>query len=148
MLKGFFDILTGKPLSNEQRSGEKYNVPFGLAVMASDAVSSVAYVAEEILGVLIGVIGLASYQWLGKISLMIIGLLFMLTISYIQIIRAYPQGGGAYVVAKENLGVQDGLIAAAALLIDYILTVAVSASAGMEAIVSAFPGLEKLRAIS
>lgn len=143
MLKGFFDILTGKPLSNEQRSGEKYNVPFGLAVMASDAVSSVAYAAEEILGVLIVVIGLASYQWLGKISLMIIGLLFMLTISYIQIIKAYPQGGGAYVVAKENLGVQAGLIAAAALLIDYILTVAVSASAGMEAIVSAFPSLEK-----
>ena len=92
---------------------------------------------------MIVVIGLASYQWLGKISLMIIGLLFMLTISYIQIIKAYPQGGGAYVVAKENLGIQAGLIAAAALLIDYILTVAVSASAGMEAIVSAFPSLEK-----
>lgn len=145
MLKKFFDVLTGKPLSNEQRSSEKYNVPFGLAVMASDAVSSVAYAAEEILGVLIVVIGFASYQWLGKISLMIIGLLFMLTISYIQIIKAYPHGGGAYVVAKENLGIHAGLTAAGALLIDYVLTVAVSASAGMEAIISAFPTLQGYR---
>ena len=141
MLKRFLNVLTGEPLANEQRAGEKYNVPFGLAVMASDAVSSVAYAAEEILYVLIGVIGLMSYQWLGWVSLMIIGLLFILTISYIQIIKAYPQGGGAYVVAKENMGVKAGLVAAAALLIDYILTVAVSASAGMEAVVSAFPNL-------
>lgn len=142
MLNKFLDLLIGKPLANEQRGNEKYNVPFGLAVMASDAVSSVAYAAEEILGVLILVIGLASYQWLGWISLMIIGLLFILTISYIQIIKAYPHGGGAYIVAKENLGVKAGLVAAASLLIDYVLTVAVSASAGMAAIVSAFPSLE------
>lgn len=143
MLNRFLDVLTGKPLANEQRASEKYNVPFGLAIMASDAISSVAYAAEEILYVLIGVIGLASYQWLGWVSLMIIGLLFMLTISYIQIIKAYPHGGGAYIVAKENIGVKAGLVAAASLLIDYILTVAVSASAGMEAIVSAFPSLAK-----
>lgn len=142
MLNKFLDLLIGKPLANEQRGGEKYNVPFGLAVMASDAVSSVAYAAEEILGVLILVIGLASYRWLGWISLMIIGLLFILTISYLQIIKAYPHGGGAYVVAKENLGIKPGLVAAASLLIDYVLTVAVSASAGMAAIVSAFPSLQ------
>jgi amino acid transporter len=143
MLDRFLNVLIGKPLANEQHASEKYNVLFGLAVMASDAISSVAYAAEEILFVLIGIIGLESYKWLGWVSLMIIGLLFILTISYIQIIKAYPQGGGAYIVAKENIGVKAGLIAAASLLIDYILTVAVSASAGMEAIVSAYPSLGK-----
>ncbi|WP_411681957.1 APC family permease [Clostridium thailandense] len=141
MLQRFLDILLGKPLPNEQTSHEKYNVLFGLAIMASDAISSVAYAAEEILLVLIGVLGLTAYTWLGWISLMIIGLLFILTISYIQIIRAYPQGGGAYIVAKENLGVRPGLVAASSLLIDYILTVAVSASAGIAAMISAFPEL-------
>lgn len=141
MLEKFLDVLFGKPLPNEQTSQEKYNVLFGLAIMASDAVSSVAYAAEEILLVLIGVLGLMSYTWLGWVSLMIIGLLFILTISYIQIIRAYPHGGGAYIVAKENLGTTPGLVAASALLLDYILTVAVSSSAGVAAIVSAFPSL-------
>lgn len=141
MIKEILDVLTGEPLPNEKRSREKYNVPFGLAVMASDAISSVAYAAEEILYVLIGVIGLLSYVWLGWISLAIIGLLFILTVSYIQVINAYPQGGGAYIVAKENIGVKYGLVAASALLIDYILTVAVSASAGAAAIISAFPQL-------
>ncbi|MTK11767.1 MAG: APC family permease [Clostridiaceae bacterium] len=141
MVKKFLDVLIGEPLANEQQAHEKYNVPFGLAIMASDAISSVAYAAEEILYVLIAVIGLMSYVWLGWVSLMIIGLLMILTVSYIQIIRAYPQGGGAYVVAKENLGVKAGLIAGASLLIDYILTVAVSASSGVAAIVSAFPSL-------
>lgn len=141
MIKELLDVLIGEPLANEQNAHERYNVLFGLAVMASDAISSVAYAAEEILYVLVSVIGVLSYVWLGWISLMIIGLLFILTISYIQIIRAYPHGGGAYVVAKENMGVKPGLIAAAALLIDYILTVAVSASAGVAAIISAFPVL-------
>jgi amino acid transporter len=141
MLKKFLDLLIGKPLPNERSSHERYNVPFGLAIMASDAVSSVSYAAEEILIVLIGVIGLTSYKWLGWISLMIIALLIILTVSYIQIIRAYPQGGGAYMVAKKNINVKSGLVAASALLIDYILTVAVSASAGVAAIISAFPTL-------
>ncbi|MDP4146989.1 MAG: APC family permease [Bacillota bacterium] len=141
MIKEFLDVVIGEPLSNEQHAQEKYNVPFGLAVMASDAISSVAYAAEEILFVLIGAIGLMAYQWLGYVSLMIIGLLFILTVSYIQIIRAYPQGGGAYIVAKENIGTNAGLVAAASLLIDYILTVAVSSSAGVDAIISAFSGL-------
>lgn len=141
MLKKFLDILIGEPLANEQSASEKYNVPFGLAVMASDAVSSVAYAAQEILLVLLPVIGVLSYQWLGTVSFMIVGLLIILGISYIQIIKAYPHGGGAYIVAKENLGVTPGLIAGAALLLDYILTVAVSASAGVAAITSAFPSL-------
>ncbi len=143
MLNKFMDILIGEPLSNEQGDQEKYNVPFGLAIMASDAISSVAYAAEEILFVLVPVIGLMAFNWLTWTSLMIIGLLIILTISYIQIIRAYPHGGGAYIVAKENLGIKTGLTAGAALLIDYILTVAVSASASVAAITSAFPLLQK-----
>lgn len=140
-VNNFLDIIFGTPLSNEQDSQEKYNIPFGLAIMASDAISSVAYAAEEILIVLIGVVGLFAYNWLGSISLMIIGLLFILTISYLQIIKAYPHGGGAYIVAKENIGIKYGLAAGAALLIDYVLTVAVSSSAGVAAIISAFPSL-------
>jgi amino acid transporter len=142
MLQKFMDILIGEPLANEQGAQEKYNVPFGLAIMASDAVSSVAYAAEEILLYLVPAIGILAYNWLTWVSLAIIGLLIILTVSYIQIIRAYPQGGGAYIVAKENLGVKSGLIAGAALLIDYILTVAVSASASVSAITSAFPQLD------
>ncbi|MBD7912799.1 MULTISPECIES: APC family permease [Clostridium] len=145
MLQKFMDILIGEPLANEQGAQEKYNVPFGLAIMASDAVSSVAYAAEEILLYLVPAIGLLAYNWLTWVSLAIIGLLVILTISYIQIIRAYPQGGGAYIVAKENLGVKPGLIAGSALLIDYILTVAVSASASVAAITSAFPQLDSYK---
>lgn len=140
MFKNFFDLLIGKPLSNEQCSHEKYNIPFGLAIMASDAISSVAYAAQEILFVLI-VLGSLAYKWLTITSFMIIGLLIILTISYIQIIRAYPQGGGAYKVASENIGIKSGLAAASGLIISYILTVAVSASAGADAIISAFSGL-------
>lgn len=143
MLKKFLDILIGQPLANEQSGSEKYNVPFGLAVMASDAVSSVAYAAQEVLLVLIPAIGMLSYEFLGYISLAIIVLLFVLTVSYIQIIKEYPHGGGAYIVAKENIGVNAGLVAGAALLLDYILTVAVSASAGVAAVISipTFSGL-------
>ena len=146
MSKKFSDVLLGEPLANEQGSHEKYNIPFGLAIMASDAISSVAYAAQEILFVLI-VLGPLAYQWLTWTSFMIIGLLIILTISYIQIIRAYPQGGGAYKVAKENLGTRAGLAAGAGLIISYILTVAVSASAGADAITSAFTGLTKYKVI-
>lgn len=140
MITKFLDVLLGEPLANEQSAQERYNIPFGLAIMASDAISSVAYAAQEILFVLI-VLGVAAYQWLTWTSFMIIGLLIILTISYIQIIRAYPQGGGAYKVAKENIGTKAGLAAGAGLIIDYLLTVAVSASAGADAIISAFSAL-------
>lgn len=144
MPKKFLDVLIGEPLANEQGKHEKYNIPFGLAIMASDAISSVAYAAQEILFVLI-VIGPLAYQWLTWTSFMIIGLLIILTISYIQIIRAYPQGGGAYKVAKEKIGTKAGLSAGAGLIISYILTVAVSASAGADAIISAFSGLTEYK---
>lgn len=144
MVKKFLDVLLGEALTNEQGSHEKYNIPFGLAIMASDAISSVAYAAQEILFVLI-VLGAAAYKWLTWTSFMIIGLLVILTISYIQIIRAYPQGGGAYKVARENLGTRAGLSAGAGLIISYILTVAVSASAGADAIISAFSVLSQYK---
>ncbi|GKU27026.1 APC family permease [Clostridium folliculivorans] len=146
MNRKFSDVLLGEPLSSEQGKHEKYNVPFGLAIMASDAVSSVAYAAQEILFVLI-VLGAAAYKWLTWTSFMIIGLLIILTISYIQIIKAYPQGGGAYKVAKENLSDKAGLTAGAGLIIDYILTVAVSASAGADAIASAFSSLMQYKVL-
>lgn len=146
MLTKFLDVLLGEPLANEQGSNEKYNIPFGLAIMASDAISSVAYAAQEILFVLI-VLGALAYQWLTWTSFMIIGLLIILTISYIQIIRAYPQGGGAYKVAKENIGTRSGLAAGAGLIISYILTVAVSASAGADAIISAFSNLAEYKVL-
>ncbi len=146
MLTKFLDILLGEPLANEQGCHEKYNIPFGLAIMASDAISSVAYAAQEILFVLI-VLGIAAYQWLTWTSFMIIGLLIILTISYSQIIRAYPQGGGAYKVAKENIGTKSGLAAGSGLIISYILTVAVSASAGADAIISAFISLAPYKVI-
>ncbi|WP_315073027.1 APC family permease [uncultured Clostridium sp.] len=146
MLTKFLDILLGEPLANEQGCHEKYNIPFGLAIMASDAISSVAYAAQEILFVLI-VLGTAAYQWLTWTSFMIIGLLIILTISYSQIIRAYPQGGGAYKVAKENIGTKSGLAAGSGLIISYILTVAVSASAGADAIISAFISLAPYKVI-
>jgi amino acid transporter len=146
MIKKFLDVLLGEALTNEQGKHEKYNIPFGLAIMASDAISSVAYAAQEILFVLI-VLGATAYQWLTWTSFLIIGLLIILTISYIQIIRAYPQGGGAYKVAKENIGTKAGLSAGAGLIISYILTVAVSASAGADAIISAFSSLSEFKVI-
>lgn len=113
-----------------------------LAVFSSDALSSVAYATQEILLVL----GLAGAVHLGKvvpISMAVAALLALVVVSYRQTVRAYPTGGGAYIVAHENLGVFPGLLAAASLLIDYVLTVAVSITAGVDAIVSAAPSVER-----
>ena len=100
-----------------------------------------AYATDQILFVLGGAIGVAAVQYVFPISAVIVGLLVLVGISYQQTIHAYPGGGGSYTVAKENLGQRAGLIAAAALLTDYILTVAVSVSGGVAAITSAYPAL-------
>lgn len=139
------EFLIGKPLRSEQIHSEKFNVPFGLSILSSDAISSVAYASEEILWVLVPVVGLAAYQFMFYDALAIIGLLLILIFSYRQTIHSYPGGGGAYIVAKDNLGVIPGLVAGASLSVDYILTVAVSISAGTAAITSAFPSLLKHR---
>ncbi len=134
-------LLIGKPLRNEDIEGEKMNVFWGLPIMASDAISSVAYAVEEILWVLILVVGLMSYKYMFFAAVAIVVLLLILVFSYRQTIDTYPHGGGSYTVAKENLGETPGLIACASLIIGYILTVAVSTSAGTAAITSAVPAL-------
>lgn len=112
----------------------------GLAVFASDALSSTAYATQEIL-VILAAAGTMAFGYVFPISIVIIGLLAIVVISYEQIIHAYPDGGGAYIVAYDNLGQRPALVAAAALLTDYILTVSVSVSSGVAQIVSAYPEL-------
>ena len=135
-------ILIGKPLKNTELGGEKLGILWGLPILSSDAISSVAYAGQEILTVLVPVIGLAAFGQLTYITAAIVGLLILLTISYRQTIDSYPNGGGAYIVAKDNIGVLAGVTAGAALSIDYILTVAVSVSSGVEQITSAFTALK------
>ncbi|WP_368490585.1 APC family permease [Clostridium sp. BJN0013] len=140
-LSNLLDNLTGKRLKTEEITQEKFTVFWGLPIMSSDAISSVAYAGEEILWKLIPIIGIMSYKYMLYVSLCIIFLMFMLTFSYRQTIDAYPEGGGSYIVAKDNFGKNAGLVAGASLIIDYILTVAVSASASTAAITSAIPAL-------
>ncbi len=138
-------FLIGRPLKNEDLHDEKLNIFWGLPILASDAISSVAYAGEEILIVFIGVIGLLSYKYLFLTALAIGLLLIFLVFSYRQTIDCYPNGGGAYIVAKDNLGVTPGLFAGSALIVDYILTVAVSASAGTSALISMMGFLSNFR---
>lgn len=141
MLSLFKRLIIGKALRSDQIEGEKFNVFWGLPILSSDAISSVAYAGEEILYVLVPVLGILAYKEMFHVALVIVGLLCILTFSYRQTIDAYPNGGGSYIVAHDNLGTIPGLTAAAALSIDYVLTVAVSLSAGTAAITSAFPSL-------
>lgn len=138
MFKRLRRVLVGKPLKNEALNEQKMGVLWGLPILSSDAISSVAYAGQEVLMVLIPIIGLGAYSQLSVISVIVIGLLFLLMGSYRQIINSYPNGGGAFVVAKENLGVVAGITAGAALSVDYILTVAVSISSGVEQFTTAF----------
>ncbi|MBL4937050.1 APC family permease [Clostridium sp. YIM B02515] len=141
MLTEIKSVLIGKPLKNEELAGEKFNVFWGLPILSSDAISSVAYAGEEILWILIPAIGVLAYKQMFYIALSIVALLSILVFSYRQTIDSYPNGGGSYIVAKDNLGDNFGLTAGASLLIDYILTVAVSVCAGTAAITSAVPSL-------
>ncbi len=132
--------LLGRPLATAQSGEQRLSNPVALAIFSSDPLSSVAYATEEILLVLI-LAGTAALHYSIGISIVIVGLVAILTASYRQTIFAYPSGGGAYVVSKSNLGESPGLVAAAALLIDYVLTVAVSVAAGVAALTSAIPAL-------
>lgn len=145
MLKKIKHIVLGKSLRSDALDHEKFSVIWGLPVLSSDAISSVSYACEEILMVLIPVMGMASYGPLMKVGFAIVFLLFILVFSYRQTISCYPQGGGSYIVASDNLGKIFGLIAASSLAIDYVLTVAVSVCAGTAAITSAFPQLLSVR---
>lgn len=140
-IKRFF---VGEPLSNQMAAHERIPKWKALAVMSSDALSSTAYATEEILLPLAAFATLA-VSWSMPIALGISALLTIVALSYLQTIEAYPSGGGAYTVAKENIGTGAGLVAGAALLIDYVLTVSVSVAAGMANFDSAFPFLQSHR---
>ncbi|MFY0781300.1 APC family permease [Peribacillus simplex] len=133
-------MLIGRPLKSNELGEQRLNKKKALAILSSDALSSVAYGPEQILIVLITV-SAAAFWYSIPIAVGVLILLTALILSYRQIIFAYPHGGGAYVVSKSNLGVNPGLIAGGSLLVDYILTVAVSVSAGTDALTSAFPTL-------
>jgi amino acid transporter len=133
-------IILGEPLTNQMAIHERIPKWKALAVLSSDALSSVAYATEEILIPLAAFSALA-ISWSLPIALAIASLLVIVTISYRQTIDAYPNGGGAYIVAKENIGTYAGLVAGASLLIDYVLTVAVSVASGVENLASAIPFL-------
>ncbi|MBS1716058.1 MAG: APC family permease [Armatimonadetes bacterium] len=135
-------VLFGSPIHAKKAHHERMGIVTGLPVFASDALSSSAYATEAILGVLI----LAGTQFVGLqiwFGLAIALLIAIVSWSYWQTIHAYPGGGGSYIVASENLGEKPGLVAGAALMIDYVLTVAVSVAAGVVALVSAFPALHE-----
>ncbi|HHY58500.1 MAG TPA: APC family permease, partial [Chloroflexi bacterium] len=134
------NALFGRRLATTEAPHQTIGKAIGLAVFASDALSSVAYATQEIL-IILSVAGTAFLGLSIPIALIIVGLLAIVTISYRQTIYAYPGGGGAYIVAHDNLGDAPALTAGAALLTDYILTVAVSISSGVAQIASAFPAL-------
>ena len=133
-------ILIGAPIASSQAGHERLTKFKALAVLSSDAISSVAYATEAILAAII-VAGSGNLWVTLPISFAIVALLAIVAISYRQTIPAYPNGGGSYIVAKDNLGTLAGLIAAASLLIDYVLTVSVSIAAGVQNLVSLFPSL-------
>jgi amino acid transporter len=132
--------LIGRPLSTADAPHQTIGRAIGLAVFASDALSSTAYATQEIL-VILAAAGTMAFGYVFPISVAIVALMAIVTISYQQTIHAYPGGGGAYIVARDNLGEMPAQVAGAALLTDYILTVAVSTSAGVAQIVSAYPEL-------
>jgi len=137
-------LLVGSPLPTQAMGHERLNKVRALAAFSPDALSSIAYANQEIyLGLVIA--GSAGLACALPIGLVIVGLLTIVALSYFQTIHGYPSGGGSYIVARENLGTLPGLVAGAALLVGYLLTAAVSLTAGVEAIASAFPTLWPLR---
>jgi len=140
MAMSWRNLIVGSPLRTADQVHQRLTKTKALAIFSSDALSSVAYATEEILFVLVAA-GMAAVKLSMPIALTITGLLVIVAMSYYQTIHGYPSGGGSYIVAHENLGVWPGLVAAAALLIDYVLTVAVSITAGIVAIISAAPEL-------
>ena len=137
----FLDFLLGRPLASDEARAEQVGVSAGIPIFGLDALSSAGYGPEAALTLLIP-LGAAGISYIVPISASIIALLTIVYFSYRQTIQAYPGGGGSYTVARQNLGVSAGLLGAAALMIDYILVVAVGISAGVGALVSAVPSLQ------
>ena len=136
------DLLLGRPLATEEEKAERIGPAKGVPIFGLDALSSAAYGPEAALTLLIP-LGMAGVAYIVPISVSIVCLLAIVYFSYRQTIMAYPQGGGSYTVASENLGVSPGLLAAASLMVDYVLTAAVGISAGVGALISAMPSLQK-----
>jgi len=133
--------LLGPPLVNEQLGGERLGRPSALGVLAPDCISSSAYGTEEMLTILVPAVGLAGFALVVPVTVAILGVLFFVTLSYLDVIKLYTKAGGSYVVARENFGPKVAQVAAVALLIDYTVTVAVQTAAGTAALTSAFPRL-------
>src|SRR5258707_255370 len=139
-------LIVGAPMPLAQARHERLTKRVALAVFSSDAMSSVAYATEEVLLILV-LAGAAAVGFSLPIAGAITALLVIVVLSYQQTIHAYSNGGGAYIVAKDNLGDISGLVAAAALLVDYVLTVSVSVAAGVAAVTSAVPGLKEHKVV-
>lgn len=137
-------LLVGRRLNSEAEGEERVSVATGLPILASDNISSSAYATEEAMRVL-ALAGVAALTLTMPIALAVVGVLAIVVLSESRVIRAYPNGGGSYLVARENHGTLAGLVAAAALLIDYVLTVAVSTAAGVAAIASFIPEVHDIR---
>ncbi|HEV3364078.1 MAG TPA: amino acid permease, partial [Acidimicrobiia bacterium] len=132
-------LLLGRPIRTEQEVHERLGKPTALAVFASDNLSSSAYATEEILHVLVPVVGVGAFALVVPLSLAMVGVLALLVLSYRQTIKEYPTAGGAYIVTRDNFGLLPAQVAGTALLTDYVLTVSVSVAAGVAALTSAFP---------
>jgi len=137
--------LLGEPLHSDELENQRLGKPSGLAIMASDNLSSSAYATEEMLHVLIPAVGLAAFSLLMPITVALMLMLGLLILSYRQTIKAYPSSGGAYLVTRDAFGIVPAQVAGAALLVGYLLTVAVSVSAGAAALISVFDGLSPYR---
>ena len=144
ILAGVRRVLFGRPLATEAEGSERLSVATGYAILASDNISSSAYATEEAMRVL-ALAGVAALSLTMPIALAIVAVLAVVVLSQLQVIKAYPNGGGSYIVTSDNLGRLPGLVAASSLLIDYVLTVAVSTAAGVAAITSFAPGLHDMR---
>ena len=134
--------MLGKPLVTDQLSEERLSKPVALAILSSDVMSSSAYATEQILNILIPVVGIAAFSLVIPVSILVLVVFLFVTASYLEVIKAYPRAGGAYVVARDNFGLKIAQIAGVSLLIDYTLTVAVSVAAGTDALTSAVPALQ------
>ena len=137
----------GKPLVTEKLSEERLPKSVALAILSSDVMSSSAYATEQILTILIPIVGIAAFSLVIPVSMLVLVVLAFVTASYLEVIKAYPRAGGAYVVARDNFGLNVAQVAGVSLLIDYTLTVAVSVSAGTDALTSAIPSLQRFNVL-
>jgi amino acid transporter len=139
--------LLGPPMVNEQLRTERLSKPLALGVLSCDGISSAAYGTEEMLIVLVGVVGVAAFNLIIPMTLVVLFGIVIVVLSYREVVSVYTRAGGSYVVARENFGPRVAQVAAVALLIDYVVTVAVQTAAGSAAIVSAFPALSRIPGI-